>query len=103
MIKSYAINRRFFESKEVYTTQRFARNPSSTLYLGEGRLIVPTFFLDYLNAYPDDRIGFIHSKRSNMLMLDFHVESRSRQQTPTTVEEVDYGPQKNKRFWLHQE
>ena len=70
------------------------------MYIGEGKEVNPTFYIDWLAAYPDDRLGFIHSKRSNLLMLDFHVESRNRQQVPETTADV-YRTMENRLFWDH--
>ncbi|MBR4666892.1 MAG: type II secretion system protein [Lentisphaeria bacterium] len=100
LVKSYGMNRRLYESVEVFFKQSLSLRPSATMYIGEGKEVNPTFYIDWLAAYPDDRLGFIHSKRSNLLMLDFHVESRNRQQVPETTADV-YRTMENRLFWDH--
>ena len=100
LIKSYGMNRRLYESTEVFFKQSLTLRPSLSMYIGEGKEVNPTFYIDWLASYPNDRLGFIHSRRSNLLMLDFHVESRNGQQVPETTDEV-YRNMENRLFWDH--
>lgn len=74
--------------------------PSASVHLGSRQhttYAVP--YIDFSTAYPNERIGYPHSGKGNLLMLDYHVESRTLGQVPDASNY--YLTLERKQFWFH--
>lgn len=98
-ILSFGINRRMSE-KRAWGKQSLTKRPSGSVYVGEQKNGGSTLlYIDFYTSYPDQWIGYHHSRKANLLMLDFHVESRSESTVPNSS--TYYQNLENYQFWFH--
>ena len=98
-ILSFGINRRMCENR-TWGKQSRSKKPSVSVYVGEQKNGGSTLaYIDFYSANSNQWIGYHHSRKANLLMLDFHVESRTERSVPTSA--TYYLNLENYQFWYH--